>query len=366
MAYLYDDDEKWEKKGSGSGWSYRSGYGYSTTRAANARKALQPLLDHIRQYDALRQKLEMQGGAISDVAKVTELLSLPITLKGDYRDCKASLIDQASLRTAIFDVGRSDLHIDVRQLPTGMPVYYLCRIRRDYWSEYTLIVEDLYQSAGYPVLDERFVRLMDGGHETYYLRLSQFREGVKTALPDKSSRSDTSEWDTDDILYHTGRHVFQAAWHEDQRPGVLTATHFGLVNFRQAIELLYLCLSGELCELRNATNKRLLSFFEQTYPQPAIRAFLGVLSGLDGAAINDLPQKALKLYARLSNAFSRFLSVEVPWGHRQVTTPLYKLVFGNFSRLALVADRLGEEACIRNAAQRLEEASQAIVGEIVE
>ena len=45
--------------------------------------------------------------------------------------------------------------MDVRQLDSRMPVYFLCRLRKDYWSEYSLIVEDLYRSPGYPLTDER-------------------------------------------------------------------------------------------------------------------------------------------------------------------------------------------------------------------
>ena len=364
MAYLYDNKEDHALTGfeSGSGWNYSSGYGYRTIRPGDARKALQPILDHIRHYDALRLKLEREGGSLSDVTTITKLLSRTIIVKGIYRTCETSLTNQAGIRAALFDIGNYDLHLDVRQLPSGMPVYYLCRIRRDYWSEYSLIVEDLYQSSGYPMVDERFVRLMDGSHEMYYLHLSQFRDSVKATSKDKS---DSSELKIDDIIYNAGRHVFQAAWHEDQRPGVLTATHFDLVHFNRAIELLYLCLSGELCELRNATNQTLLSFFETTYPQPVIRAFLELLGGLDGAAINELPRKALKLYARLSAAFGRFLAVEVKWGHRQATVPLYKLVFGSFSRLALVAKGLKDDKHISEAAQKLEQESQAIATEIV-
>jgi hypothetical protein len=362
MPYLFDDDEKWDKTAyaTGSGWSCGTGCG--TVRAVDVSQALQPLLNVLRAYDTLRQKLERSGGGISDITDVTGLLSQPVTLKGNYGDRKASLTDQAGLYTALCDLGRSDLHMDVRRLATGMPVYYLCRIRHDYQSEHSLIVEDLYRSAGYPMADERFVRMMACGHESYYLRLSQFRESVEGAGGAASGETDRG---ADDFLCHAGRHVFQAAWHEDQRPGMLAATHFGLPYFRQAIELLYLCLSGELCELRNATNERLLTFFREAYPQPAIHAFLVLLGGLDGAAINDLPRKAIKLYVRLSSAFSSFLGVEVQWGHCKARVPLYKLVFGNFSRLALVAGRLSDDTHIQTAAQRLEKESQTIVSEIV-
>lgn len=361
MAYAYTNTKR-ENEGCGTSYEWSGGFGRDRRRAADVGQAIQPLVERIREYDSIRLKLEREGGYISDFSRVTQLLSQPFMIKGINRNCPAALTDQNSLRTALYEAGGDDYHLDVRQLSTRMPVYYLCRIRRDYWSEYSLIVEDVYQSTGYPMVDDRFVRLMDGGHEAYYLRLSQFREGVKIA---GSNTGSMSELETDDLLYRLGRHIFQAAWHEDQRLGVLTALHFGLTHFREAIELLYLCLSGELCEMRSATNHRVLSFFEEIYPQPAIRAFLKMLCELDGATINDLPRRALKLYVRLSAAFSRFLSVEICWGHQKATITLYKLVFGNFSRLPLIAAQIKEDSCIRSAALRLEQEAFMIVGEVV-
>jgi hypothetical protein len=169
----------------------------------------------------------------------------------------------------------------------------------------------------------------------------------------------------DDALYHVGRHVFQAAWHDDQRPGTLTARHFDLPCFQQAIELLYLCLSGELCELRNALDEKLIGFFESIYPQPSIYAFLGLLNELDGTTINELPRKALKQYLRLSTAFSHFLNTEVPWGRKHVKTALYKLIFANFDRLEMVATQLKDDISRHEAAFRLEEESQQIIEDLL-
>lgn len=364
MATTYDgrDDVSLSGWGSGSGWGGGWAYGPGAVKKVDGRKAAAPLLDHLRAYDALRLGLEREGGGLRDLARITEHLVRPITIPGNYGDTQVALTDQSGLRAALLNVGECDLHLDVRQLPTGMPVYYLCRIRRDYWSEYSLIVEDLYRSEGYPMADERFVRLMEAGHEVYYLRLAQLREPVKAA---RGSGGRRTEARTDELLYQAGRHIFQAAWHEDQRPGVLAATHFGLVHFRRSIELLYLCLSGELCELRTATNEELLGFFENPYPQPAIHAFLKRLAGMDGAAINEVPRKALGLYARLSSAFGRFLSMETACGRRRVPLPLYKVLFGNLPRLDPIAKGLKADPRAREAARRLEQESRAIVGELV-
>jgi len=326
-------------------------------------EALKPLIDQLKKYDALRLRLEQRGGRFSHLNRITEILSNEILIRSRFRTNKITLTDQASLRSMLNDVGDFDLHMDVRQLDTRMPAFYLCRIRRDYWSEYSLIVEDLYKSPGYPTIDERFVKLMRAGHEAYYLRLSQFRKSVLPTVATEDTH--TLRCAVDEILHNLGRHVFQAAWHEDQRIGIAAASHFDLPCFRNAIELLYLCLCGELCELRGVVNEQMHHFFDQVYPQPAIHAFLDMLTRLDGSALTDLPQKALKLYMRLSLAFSRFLGIEVTWGHRKKRIPVYKLIFANFSRLHLVAKELEGNKNVHDAAARLESESQLIINELL-
>ena len=344
------------------------GYPPATQQDRNTRKALQPLLSCLQDYDTLRRRLEQWGGTPDDFARVADLLNDKIALRSHYTKHSPSLTDQASLRRALTDVGGFNLRLDIRQLDTGMPVYYICRTRNDYWSEYSLIVEDIYLSPGYVMTEERFVKLMDFGHESYYLRLAQFREQIEEMLDaeNKGSGHTNNEWQVDDLLYSLGRHVFQAAWHEDQRPGMLAATHFGLENFRHAIELLYLCLSGELCELRSAVDGRMLQFFQAIYPQPALHAFLKMLPHLDGGVLNEFPDKALKLYAMLAKAFGEFIAVEVPWGPNQNEMPLYKLLFANLNRLHLVADPLHGNETLQKAVNRIEEKAQGVILNILD
>lgn len=342
-----------------TGW----GGGYQSYRCMDAEEALAPLLAVIKRYDALRLKLEKEGGTMADVARITEQLTTKVTIQGYYRPVEVSLTDAVALHRALWDVGDGDVQLDVRFLETNkMPVYYLCRIRRDWWAEYSLIVEDLYRSPGFTLRDERFVKLMRAGHESYSLRLSQFREGMAAlAGPDQQ----LSREDIDDMLYQLGRYVFQAAWHEDQAVGSLAATHFRLPRFGQAIELLYLALSGQLCELRAAVNDDLLKFFDVVYPHPAIKAFLGLITRLDGSSLNALPEKALKLYTRLTQAFSKFIGVEVPWGTARIRVPIYKLLFANLTRLPYVAEALQADHDAQAAAQRLEQDAQLIIDGLV-
>ena len=257
------------------------------------------------------------------------------------------------------DLGDYDCHLQVRRRSTAMPVYYFCRTCHDYRSTYSLILEDLYLSPCYPIVDERFVKIMRWGHEVYYLRLAMFRKKLLAMLgKEKSSNAQDA---VDEVLAKVGGHILQAAWHEDQRVGMAAAEHFGLTGFRQAIELLYLCLSGDLCELRGLVNKEVLQFFKEVYPQPAIHDFLDLLSQLNGEALAHVPQTALKLYPRLSRDFSAFLSTEVPWGRWKTRMPLYKLLFGNFSRLEAVRKGIGENGELKKAAEVLEKQSSAVI-----
>jgi len=262
----------------------------------------------------------------------------------------------------LFRIGQFEVRLSIRQTDAGTPVYYLCQIHQDFWAEYSLIVEDLYRSPGYPSIDDRFVKLMTGGHEHYYLCLSPFRRGVLKLL---LNQNEASEEKVDEMLYKAGRHIYQAAWHEDQLPAVLCAQHFAMPRFRQAIELLYVCLSAELCDLRAVIDEHFLQFFTKVDCQPAIAGLLSLLSGMDGSAMNKIPEKALKLYCKLNKAFSRFLKMEVHWGERRLRVPLYKLVFANFSRLNLLRSSLTTSDSLGQAATLLEMEASSIIGEIV-
>jgi len=334
----------------------------SPFRDVDARASLDDLIRKIEYYDSLRIKLEMQGGEIQDLERIVHVLRSPVLVPGRFGINEVVLEDQQSLRIALMELGNFDLHLQVRRLESFMPVYYLCRIHRDFWAEYALVVEDLYCSPGYPSVDERFVRLMIGAHETYHIRLSPFRHGAAKMLMKDST---IAEGMVDELLLKLGRFVFQAAWHEDQRPAFLAATDFGLKDFKEAVELLYICLSGELCELRSELNPPFLQFFVDVYPHQALHAFLQRLINLEGGALTEIPQKALKLYSRLSLHFSKFLKTEVSWGNRNVTIPLYKLLFGNFSRLDTVWPHLHKKDLFRKATRALETESQNLIAELL-
>ena len=78
-----------------------------------------------------------------------------------------------------------------------------------------------------------------------------------------------------------------------------------------------------------------------------------------------IPKKALGLYTALSGSFSRFLETEVIWGYAKVKIPLYKLIYGNFSRLNLIAKALNNNKEVKKGCERLDTESQAIINEII-
>ena len=326
------------------------------------RDRLAPLLRRLRTYDTLRRKLQQDGGRIDDVRRLTRMLASPLPIKSPHSERTVSLTARKELRRALSAIGRGRLHLQIRRLDCGMPAYYLCRTRRDYWREYSLVVEDLYCSPGFPLGDGRFVQLMDFGHEKYHLRLAPFRDAAGEII---GGRAEPTRRELDDFLYEVGRHVFQAAWHDDQRIGILAARHFDLPTFSRAIELLYLCLSGELCELRSAVDQDILRFFETVYPQPPLHRFLDRLTDMDGQTLNEIPRRALRLYTALAGDFSRFLQTEVRRTTR-TTLPLYKLLFSNMTRLETIASELEDNKAVQTAAQTLEQSAQNTVRQIIE
>ena len=148
-------------------WRDRQFADYDTDDASpplEPRAALAPLLELLTAYDKLRHKLEAKGGDLAELRQLTALLNQPVRIAGRYQPHRVQLTQQTPLRQALWDIDY-DLHFDIRQLPSRLPVYYLCRTRSDYWSAYSLVVEDFYRSPGYPLADDRFVRLMRGSKE---------------------------------------------------------------------------------------------------------------------------------------------------------------------------------------------------------
>jgi hypothetical protein len=324
---------------------------------------LRPLVGRLSRYDTVREKLEREGGGVNDIGMIAELLDEPLIMHdGAAGRHTVKLTEHESLRRTLGRIGDHDVCFDVRALPTGMPAYYICRTRSDFWASYTFIVEDIYRSPGYPSFDDRFSRLMVLGRECHYLRLSHLRDGVGRMFGESIA---LGRDEVDDVLHRMGRNVLQRAWHEDQLSGVLTAEHFALRHFRDAIELLYLCLSCDLCELRSGIDGEMLQFFETVYPQPAIKTFLETLGEARGSDLNGIGRRALTCYASLSREYAAFLSTGVKWRSDRPRHPLFKLVFANFYRLESLAGLTEMNAGLIEGCERLESSSRAVISEVI-
>jgi hypothetical protein len=359
--YWYDEYEDYH------GFDYGYGSEYERRKfEIDLHEAVDPLILHLKTYDKYRQNFEKKGGTIKDLATLSAILSQEICLEGRYGKTKVALKDLSKVRSALYDIDHG-ICLQVRELRSGMPCYYLCRIKDIYFSDYnSLVVEDLYCSPGYPIPDKRFVRLMKRGKEKSFLRLSPFRDSIKKGIRDLKNQKLSIEHETDRNIYALGRYVLGPAWHEDQFPGMQAADHFELRRFPQVIELLYLLLSGDHCELRSQADSNMLDFFQTTYPHLPIIDFLKKLKDLNGAELNELPEEGLTNYVSLQKAFSDFLSIEIPWGKRKTKMPLNMLLLGNFSRLNLVGKILNQSKDALKAKKRLEKEVQKIIRMITE
>lgn len=325
-------------------------------RKKKVRQYIAPLLKHLKNYDNYRIELQNQGGNARAIRQLTSLLNKKFLINSPYETNVMSLTDQQALKKLL---NQYDIIFDIRQNRLGMPLYYVCWTYYDYYSNTSLIIDDLYISPDYQFSDERFVKLMYSGHEIWHIRVAPFWDALYEELKKKAIYD--AEDRTDAVLTMLGSHILGAAWHSDQMLAVLTARHFGLNHFYQTIELLYLILSGELTQIRNMLDPDILNFFDHIYTNPSVHRFLVSLDTIDGNAISQLPAAALNLYQDLNAAFSRFLTTQVSWGFNHHNIALWKVVFGNYYRLDLVAASLSNNEELNKACSILEQRAKDII-----
>jgi hypothetical protein len=358
---------KYRDKGYRDETDYHGGYGgnYYGPKDIDVKTVLAPLINQIRKVDKIRLMLEQKGGKFSDLRFMTSLLKEEFTIEGHFDKHKVSLTNHTALNHLISDISHN-LHLQIRRLPTnGLPVFHIVRTRNDYWSEYSIVLEDIYRSDGYIIPDERFVKLMHyTGHEVYYLRMSPFfnktQEVVSKTVFEDMPRS------VDRVLYSIGSSIMASAWHDDQRVAILCAKLFGMKSFMNAIELLYLALNSDLCEIRSMFDKESVTiFFNSIYPQPSILTFLDLLASADGDALNNIPKLAQRCYLSLSKKFNGFLAKEVIYGNYGMKSPIYKVLFGNLSRLDTVYESLEKDDELSDNIKELERVSELAIEEII-
>jgi hypothetical protein len=355
MASAYDDKAYYRDE---DAWYDH----YRPVSPEETQEILAPLVEHLQGYDAARQRLEQLGGRAADIGQLASILSAPLQLTDGQRSGQVALAGPRELSSTLRTFRLSEVQLQVRRRRSGLPVFYLCRLQRDYWVDYGLVVEDLYLSPDYPMADERFVKLRGwGAHERYFLRLSPLRAALRADCLSRGLPASGAEIDR--ILLRAGSQVLQAAWHEDQRPALLAARHLGLQQFQAATELLYTVNSSELCDLRSAADEEIRRFFVSVYPQPALEALLALLPSLPGDALHRLSETALSGYAQLRGAFGRLLRTPVTLAGNDA--PLYRLIFGNLFRIDRVASVLAGQPALTAAVTALERNAGAVIERVL-
>ena len=345
----------YQSGGIGSQYSH-----HSEVTAESIQKKLKPFLDLLREYDEKKRKLEREGGEINDYKGLVEILHRQLPYTNSFGRGSYSLIRQDRIKSFLRSVSYS-LHFDVRVNEHELPMYFICRTKSDYWREYDLVVEDIYRSYDYKFKDERFVSLMEMGHENQFLRLSSFRSKVNQQL---FKKEEATLRELDSFLHKLGRHIFQSIWHEDQRVGFQISTYLGMPEFTQAIELLYLCLGGDLCETRAVIDENVIGFFERIYPHPPIMEFLHNLISVDGKAINSIPMRAERLYVELMEEFRTFLATLVRWSSHSFMVPVWKVFFSNINDLEKVCKVLKFDIRLQRKVESIRSTALRIISEI--
>ena len=328
-------------------------------RTEFTRQMLNPLLRVLKDYDKLRMQLMDQGGKLEDMVQLRDILRREFNI-GDRFDKAVSLVDQRGVKRMLHYYDDGDLILDIKQHEYGFPIYYLCKAHTSYDTMYNAVVEDLYRSPDYEFYDNRLVKLMDVGHQYILLRMSPYRKKFMKILSDELKSKQST---VDFLLSDIGTNVLQYAWHEDQNIGIYCSEAFDLPNFRKAIELVYVCLTADLCDLRSNTDSYYLKFFQKVYRQDAIHDFLCMLLQADDLPVISLQQTARATYSHLLRAFNDFLSCKVDAaGSRDI--PAYKLILGNIFRLNLVWNEIRDDPSIQKATRELEEMSSQCISDI--
>lgn len=340
--YAYPPGESVYNTGYGGAWHTHDGFDM---------EGLTLLTEQLEQYETLRRTLEYKGGNLFLIRKITRLLNEKIPIGGPGVMDEAALSEPERLRAALRKAGQTDIKFTVRRLTHGLPAYYVARTHRDWWGVYSLIVEDIHLSPGYPLLDPRFARIMTFGKERYHLRLSVFRPQVTALFKDAGTHCGRL---SDTLLYDLGRCIFQGTWHTDQRFIFVFSDIFDLPALRHIIELVYLSLSCDLSMLRRFMRPSMRQFFAACYGNPGITRLLEKLDVMSGVEMSAMSQRALDVYQRISSAINEALSTPIKWTSSwQDSLPFWKIAVANVGRLDIVAKQLHDDAALGAALEQL-------------
>jgi hypothetical protein len=322
--------------------------------------ALAPLLRHLGVYEALLGRLRRKGGKVQDLHGLMELMRRPLRFPGAPLGPDASLATPGPLRERLRRL-QAGVDIEIRRGPVGFPVHYLFRTSRDYFGNYALILEDLHRGADYDRFDapwDRFTSATRYGEVDRLLRLAPLRPAAVAAGGDSG---------VDAILYTAGRTLFDAAWHDDQRLACAAAELLELPRFRSTLELLYLCLGGDLSRLRQALlgpwGASLPAVVSAADPGGALASLTRALPGAEGAALSRLREAAHRAFPHLGAAFSALMLTRRPLDRSPADLPLFKVLVAHYRRLDQLRPLLSDD--VRCAATVLEHTAAELSEEIL-
>ena len=350
---------------------------------------LSPLVEQLRSVEVLQRSLRKTGGTVADVRRLGRLLREEIVLQVPYEGpTRVSLTEPATLRNTLAAVSPG-IRLDIRTDGSGLPSYYLYRTSSDYFGVFSLILEDYHRFKAFddfggvwdPVTStsrhgavERLLRLSPLRREAEIVCRELSRGIVTPTAPDPLSGWVDSRADRraslDQLLYDAGRLVFDAAWHDDQRLAFATCELLDMPRFRCTLELLYLCLGGDLTRLRAVGGGRrgaaLTSLFRRGYPQPAIVALVRRLADGDGAAVSIARRDAEVAWRRLARLFSGLMQSTGGMVGYPGDTPLYKIVLASWRRIGELRGLRNTGAIVagRETDAKAWEIARSVVGDL--
>lgn len=321
------------------------------------KKVLEHLITQLNRADQLKSDLYYNTISLEKLRNMKAVLEEKITLENHYEKATFSLSERLELNRAFSRIGLWDLSIHLQRDKHNFPSYLLCESVENYFGNYGIVLADFYRSPQYEIPDERFVSLMNMGHEKLYMRMSIFREDIE-------SRKEAANLDVDRLLKNLGEDFFSGAWHEDQIVTFILADRMEVQALKEATEDIYSILSLDLSAIRNSYTSDVKWFFAKVFPRKSLGMLFNKIEKANASDFKYLEQRARHWYKELGAHFSSFLSTKVEY--RNCTLPVYKLIFANIFRLELIAEVLNKQASLKDPLQIIRDISTEAIRELTE
>jgi hypothetical protein len=331
-------------------------YGYHRyTSYSDKLIILEPLITHLKKVDQHRFDLYNKSISLNKLRAYKSLLAEPVALSAGCDSVQFSLLEHTKFERLVSSLGLWDIQLQVRRCKFTFPKYLICEIADNYDSGYGLVLAEYYKSFDYEIEDERFVRLMIGGHEKYFIRMEPFKEKL-------SADSIHPLTQIENILKAAGDYL-QIAWHDDQTVSFLIADHLKIQVLKEAIEILYLILGADLSSLRSNYTPEMKSFFSNIFPRKSIGLMLEKTEKITAKEFQNMEEKARFWYSELNHCFASFLSTKIEF--KGCRMPAYKLIFANIFRLNLVSNAILRNPEIKVAIKTIKSTSYAALKDLL-